>query len=330
MSGVHGKCPLILTSAPTEGQRQARVRDRHGAQRWFVRTGKASTRRENVFKHKEDRIPTLLIVLLTALDLFLYFTVESVWALAAYWVLMIIPKGTIAAWNHHHQHLATFRSTVLNRLIEQVYGLHTGQTTNLWLLHHVLGHHFNFLDQNKDESRWKRGDGNKMGVLEYTFSIALTAHYRAFQVGRAKPMHARHLRAFVVYGLITALILLALVIYQPIQALFLFILPMIVSLLFTAWVTYDHHAGLDTDNEFHASYNTPNALYNKLTGNLGYHTAHHHRQGLHWSKLPALHEKIKDKIPSDLYVKSTFDLISSAKTVAQLQADGQTNQLAQE
>jgi len=270
-----------------------------------------------VFKHKEDRLPTLIIVLLTGLDFFLYFTVESVWVLAAYWLVMIIPKGTIAAWNHHHQHLATFRSKVLNRLIEQVYGLHTGQTTNLWLLHHVLGHHFNYLDQEKDESRWKGRDGRKMGALEYTVFTSLTAHYRAYKVGKAKPMRAKHLRAFYLYGGITALIVLILLAYQPVQALFLFVLPMIGSMLFTAWVTYDHHAGLDTDNEFHASYNTSGVLFNKLTGNLGYHTAHHHRHGMHWSKLPALHEKIKDKIPTELYVTSTFDLLASAKPVAQ-------------
>ena len=76
---------------------------------------------------------------------------------------------------------------------------------------------------------------------------------------------------------------------------------MISSLFFTAWVTYAHHAGLDVDNDFEASYNIMAPIYNTLTGNLGYHTAHHHKQGLHWSLLPELHEKIKDKIPAYLY-----------------------------
>ena len=79
---------------------------------------------------------------------------------------------------------------------------------------------------------------------------------------------------------------------------------MITSLLFTAYVTYEHHSGLDTQNEFEASYNNLDPLFNRLTGNLGYHTAHHHKQGVHWSKLPALHAKIEDKIPEHLYQKS--------------------------
>ncbi len=98
--------------------------------------------------------------------------------LLVYFVLTIIPKGCICAWNHHHQHTVTFKWLPLNRLLELSYALHTGVTTNLWLLHHVLGHHHNYLDQTKDESRWKRKSGEKMGMIEYTLSVALTAYYR--------------------------------------------------------------------------------------------------------------------------------------------------------
>ena len=60
----------------------------------------------------------------------------------------------------------------------------TGATTNLWVLHHVLGHHRNFLDQSKDESAWQRKDGNAMNALEYTLAIAGTAYLRGFRVGQ--------------------------------------------------------------------------------------------------------------------------------------------------
>ena len=60
----------------------------------------------------------------------------------------------------------------------------------------------------------------------------------------------------------------------------------------------------DTQNEFEASYNNLNPIFNLLTGNLGYHTAHHHKMGVHWSKLPDLHATIADKIPQELYRKS--------------------------
>ena len=259
-----------------------------------------------MFKHQADILPVSLILALTLVDFTLYFTVSSPALLAGYWLLMLIPKGVICAWNHHHQHTMTFHSAALNRLLEQAYALHTGATSNLWVLHHVLGHHRNFLDQQKDESRWARADGSTMGPLEYTLSVAGTSYWRGYQVGKRYP---KVQKVYLTFTALTAALLALLVWYQPLQALFLFVLPMIISLLFTSWVTYDHHSGLHTDNEFEASYNTTSRWFNILTGNLGYHTAHHHKQGLHWSKLPALHEQLKDKIPANLYRKSTFDML---------------------
>jgi fatty acid desaturase len=257
-----------------------------------------------VFRHPQDKLPVAAVAALTCLDFGVYLNVDHVGMLCAYWLLMVIPKGVISAWNHHHQHSFTFRSPWLNRALEMSYAMHTGVTTHLWLLHHVLGHHVNYLDQTKDESRWQRKDGTRMGVLEYTLVVSATAYPRSFQVGRR---HPKLQRTFVAFGLLTVTIATVLVWYRPLPGLFVFVLPMVCTLMFTAWVTYDHHAGLLTDDPFQASYNIPNRWFNVLTGNLGYHTAHHYKQGVHWSQLPALHETIKAKIPAQLYRKSTFD-----------------------
>ncbi|HEY6878329.1 MAG TPA: fatty acid desaturase [Polyangiales bacterium] len=256
-----------------------------------------------LFKYPEDRLPVLVAAGLTALDFTVYFHVDSPWLLGAYWLLMVAPKGVLSAWNHHHQHVPTFRFTALNRLLELSYALHTGMTTNAWVLHHVLGHHQNFLDQSKDESRWKHRDGRTMGVVEYTLEVALTAYPRAFRVSRRFPAHQRR---FLLYTALTLLLVGTLIAYRPLAGILLFALPMFCSLLWTAWATYDQHSGLDTEDQFQASYNNLNKIYNRLTGNLGYHTAHHHRQGVHWSRLPELHAKIEHRIPAHLYRKSTF------------------------
>ncbi len=264
----------------------------------------AATSHENVgiFRHREDRWPVFIILLLTTLDFSLYFTTENTSALAIYYLIMILPKGTICAWNHHHQHIFTFRNTGLNRLMEQVYALHTGVTSHLWRLHHVLGHHLNFLDQQKDESRWKRKDGTPMGALEYSLSVAFSAYSRGYTVGKKYP---KQQKVFLTFSAITFVFVTALVWYKPIPGLLLFVLPMITSLVFTAYVTYGHHSGLDTQEEFEASHNNLSPLYNFFTGNLGYHTAHHHKQGVHWSKLPELHKTIAPLIPERLY-KASF------------------------
>lgn len=255
------------------------------------------------FRYKEDRWPVFIVLSLTVVDFILYFTIDDIAVFFGYYLLMLLPKGVICAWNHHHQHLFTFRHAFLNRGLELAYALHTGVTTHLWRLHHVLGHHLNFLDQEQDESRWKRKDGTRMGMLEYTFNVALTSYTRGYKVGKK---HPKQLSTFLIYTAITFFIVAVLVWYKPVAGLMLFVLPMITSLLFTAYVTYEHHSGLDTDNEFEASYNNLDPLFNRLTGNLGYHTAHHHKQGVHWSKLPALHAQIEDRVPAHLYQKSIF------------------------
>jgi fatty acid desaturase len=257
-----------------------------------------------LFKYSEDRLPVTVVLAVTALDVALYLWLDSPWLLAAYWLLMIVPKGVLSAWNHHHQHTPTFRFAALNRVLELCYALQTGVTTHTWLLHHVLGHHVNYLDQTKDESRWKRDSGQQMGLVEYCVRLAATAYPRAYSVGLRYP---RLRRTFLIFTALTALLLVAMIAYRPLPALLVFVLPMISSLLFTAWVTFDHHAGLDADDKFEASYNITNRWFNRLTGNLGYHTAHHHSGGLHWSRLPALHATLVDRIPAHLYRRSSFD-----------------------
>ena len=200
----------------------------------------------------------------------------------------------------------------MNRLLELSYAMHTGVSTNLWLLHHVFGHHHHYLDQTKDESRWQREDGTTMGELEYSLIVASTAYYRGYLVGKRYP---KHYRTHLIYTALTVAIVASLVAYHPMQGMMLFVLPMITGLLITAWATYDHHAGLSTDDDFSASYNNMNPIFNIMTGNLGYHTAHHYKQGVHWSELPRLHEEIKEKIPAETYRHSLWDALTDIPAV---------------
>ena len=233
---------------------------------------------------------------LTLIDFAVFFAFDNLWAIVAYWLAMMPVKGLICAWNHHHQHVPMFHSRPLNRILEMSFALHTGATTNAWTLHHVHGHHKNYLDQEKDESRWRRPSGEVFGFIPYTLVTAATAYTRAYAVGRN---HPRLRRAFVGYGLLTVLLVATLVAIKPVNGIFLFVLPMVVSLMMTVGATYHHHSGLDTHDHMLASRNYTHRIRNLLTGNLGYHTAHHFRQGLHWSKLPELHETLVDKIPAE-------------------------------
>ena len=154
------------------------------------------------------------------------------------------------------------------------------------------------MDQTKDESRWMGADGRPMSQLSYVVTTALTAYPRAWQVGK---QHREQQNLLVSMGLLQLVLLAASLVWRPYNALFVLALPMVISLALTVWATYFHHGGLVTEDHFQASYNILHRGYNIATGNLGYHTAHHARHGLHWSRLPAYHAEIEAKIPATLY-----------------------------
>lgn len=248
-------------------------------------------------------MPVALIVLVSAVDFALYAAVDA-WPLLVLWTMVgAVIKGHVCAWNHHHQHVPMFVPAWLNRLLELVFALQTGVTSQTWVLHHGFGHHVNYLDQTVDESRWMRPDGTAMGVFEYTLVTATTAYGRALEVGRRFP---KQRRIFIAMGVVTLALVAGLVAWRPLPALFVFVLPMTISVLLTVWATHSHHTGKPVTSHFVACNNIVHRGYNLLTGNLGYHTAHHYKPGVHWSKLPALHAEIAHRIPADCYLTPGF------------------------
>lgn len=255
----------------------------------------ALQRKQNLFRYQEDRLPVVIFAALFAVDLAVFAFIAS-WPLVLAWAALSVPaKVCIAAWNHHHQHTPFFRSRICNRMIEIVFGLQTGAVANVWVLHHNLGHHDNYMDQQKDESAWRAPDGRVMSNNEYTFKLAMTGYYCALKNSAAHPQIRQ---TFIAMTVLHVAIVAALVWVNPFNAVAIFVVPMLISFVMTCRHTYDHHAGCSEEDEYAASNNITHRWYNILTGNLGYHTAHHLRPGLHWSKLPAFHASIADKIPA--------------------------------
>lgn len=257
----------------------------------------------SIFNYKADRWPVLIFCMYSLVDFLIYWYVDSYWFVVLWMLLGIVPKGMICSFNHHHQHVLTFKYAFFNRLLEIPYAFHTGLISNAWVLHHSLGHHKNYLNQKLDESRWMRKDGSMMGEIEYTIDVAITAYPRAFQVGLK---YKKYLPTFIGMGFVIVALLGLLFYHNAYNALFIYLLPMIISVHMTTWATYVHHAGLPTDNHFVACTNTVDKWYNFLTGNLGYHTAHHYLPSRHWSELPELHKQIAHKIPLNCYIRSGF------------------------
>lgn len=266
-------------------------------------------------RKKIDYYPVSVILLIFSLDLLVFFFSPNWYITVLYTIVSGYIKGFICVFNHHHQHYKFFSVKWANRAIEFIMGLQTGVVGELWVLHHTLGHHKNYLDQNEDESAWKKNNGKIMNVVEYTFNVGSTAYQRGFQVGQKYPREQKRL----IQNIIVTLIAIALLAYLNwYNTLIIFVLPMVILLYTTVLDTYKHHAGLDTDDPYQATYNIIDPTYNWFTCNLGYHTAHHLQCGKHWAELPALHEEIKDKIPQELYREAGFPFAQITKLNAKV------------
>ncbi|MFO0690887.1 MAG: fatty acid desaturase [Myxococcota bacterium] len=248
-------------------------------------------------KYRADRRPVAFVCGMFAVHALVFFLAPT-WLAALCVVPLAIGSMFVAPINHHHQHLNTFRAPWLNRIYDLLLALQTGIAPFAWVLHHNVGHHVNYLNQRPharpDESKWTRRDGSQMGRVEYTIDLVLNHQIDIVRLGLR---HRRYLRPFLWMKVPLWTILGLALWWNPINAFLAILLPGFMTLVHTAWATYEHHAGFYPTSHYDASFNNVNPIYNYLTCNLGLHTAHHMRPGVHWSLLPEIHAEILHKIP---------------------------------
>jgi len=268
------------------------------------RIGVEESGRGTILKYKADRLPVAFVTLKFLAHLAVWVFAGPLVA-AVCMVPLTILSMFVAAINHHHQHLNTFRSPIVNRFYDIMLSLQTGVGPYSWVLHHNLGHHVNYLHQhphpNPDESAWTRRDGTQMTRVEYTIDMLLRHQSDIYQVGLRYP---RYMRAWLGMKLPLYAVLALMLWINPLNTFIVFLIPGFIALTHTIWATYEHHSGCETHDHLVGSVNRDNRLYNFLTCNLGLHTAHHKRPGVHWSLLPQVHEEIKDGIPEHLVLKA--------------------------
>lgn len=259
------------------------------------------TSRGTILRYTADRYTVIHVCLVAALQFLLWSQASPGIAALAMLPLLVLTMMS-APIHHNHQHINVFRSPLLNRIFEVPLTMQTGIGPYSWVLHHNLGHHQNYLEQRPgtssvDESRWTRGDGGQMGRVEYSLHLFFTHQIDIYRVGKKHPKIYRKylLMKLPIWGTIALLFWL-----HPLNTLIVYLALPLGTLLHTCWVTYEHHSGLYTDDHNLASRNRSSRIYNLLSQNLGYHTAHHMRPGLHWSELPKFHEEIQSKIPETL------------------------------
>lgn len=254
-------------------------------------------RPRTLLRHPADLWPLAVAGTVFLAQLALFFGARGTgWA--ALGVLALLPLQTVTiACTHNHHHKAVFSAGWLNRLYEMVLFFETGLPPGLLTLHHNLGHHQQYLTPAADTLRWKRPDGTAMGFAEYLLVNFRDVYPHTLALGRRYPGALGTFRKFLIP---CALALAGLAVLDPLRCLLVYVLPMNLMILNVVRIGYTHHAGLEAGDHLHASRNEAGRLYNLLTFNSGYHTAHHVKPGLHWSELPRFHREIREGIPPAL------------------------------
>ncbi|MGH7388336.1 MAG: fatty acid desaturase family protein [Candidatus Rokuibacteriota bacterium] len=195
---------------------------------------------------------------------------------------------------HNHVHCRTFRGRAWNAAFGLALSVLTGHPTTAIITAHNIRHH----RHNNSDVDWVRCSlvsfrRNWLNLMVFPF--ASVARMRAEKPSdlaewreRRPTLHRQALAERVVlYGVLGTL---ALVDWQAtLRAL-------VVPWLFGQWgiVTINllQHQGCDPASPYDHSRNVTGALVNWFVLNNGFHTAHHLRPSLHWSRLPAFHRRV--------------------------------------
>ena len=88
------------------------------------------------------------------------------------------------------------------------------------------------------------------------------------------------------------------------KALWFIVLPQQVSLFSVLVFNYVQHVHADEESPINHSRNIVGWMMNALLFNNGLHTVHNDKPGVHWSKTPALHAAVADRIDPRLNERS--------------------------
>lgn len=208
---------------------------------------------------------------------------------------------------HNHIHCRTFASRRWNRAFEYYLGFCTGQSTAAIIPVHNERHHAqNHTEQDFVRSTLVKSRRNWLNLIVFPFAVVRLV-YRTkssdiLRWRREKPELYNRVRRerVVVLGFITVMMLLnwrATLVYFGVPWLFAQWGIVTINLL--------QHQDCDHDSDYDHSRNITGRFINWLFLNNGFHTAHHLRPAMHWSRLPKFHsEQVAPNMRSELNHRS--------------------------
>lgn len=254
-----------------------------------------------LYRHPADHLPSVIVGAICCVQVLTFFFINNLGAVSGIMLLLLLFSACPGSISHNHHHCHTFVKPWMNRAYEVVLFMETGILPYAWTLHHNLGHHRHYLDPKRDTAPWQHADGRLMSRWQYDLQGAWRIYPETLRVAREFPELRKR---FLLWGVVSLSVLMLFMLIDPLKALILFVAPMPLMYIGLLDNTYMQHTDLDTRSHYTASRNSTSRLYNMISWNLGFHSAHHMKPSLHWSQLPALHARIQPQIPEGVICDS--------------------------
>jgi len=213
---------------------------------------------------------------------------------------------SVAVIAHNHNHLTIWKSKTLNAFTDYWLTLFYGFPAFVWVPTHNQNHHkFNNREGDYTITYRYTEKTNLFTLLTYP-TVSGLHQQKAIGVYLKKQYRINRSRFWFCisqYLLLLSFLVAAFAIDWQKALLYIFI-PQQVSLFVVLIFNYVQHVHTDEESLVNHSRNIIGPAMNWLLFNNGLHTVHHDNPGLHWSKAPAAHAKIADKIDPRLNEQS--------------------------
>jgi beta-carotene hydroxylase len=211
----------------------------------------------------------------------------------------------VSVMTHNHNHLPMWQSKKLNILTGWWLTVFYGFPVFAWIPTHNKNHH-RFNNREGDDSITYRisEKNNFLTLISYP---TISGYYQQKAIfsylKETKTKNKEKYWVSISQYVILILWLATALFIDWHKALLFVIIPQQVSLFSVLIFNYVQHVHANEESEWNHSRNFTGFL-NFLLFNNGYHTIHHHKAGLHWSKVPEAHKEIENNIDPVLLERS--------------------------
>jgi beta-carotene hydroxylase len=235
-----------------------------------------------------DLVPATVIAAGVALASVPFVVELSMPVLAAVWFVSTALRSVAPVHQHCHAHYSVFRNRAFDAAYDVLLMLAAGNTTAVWELQHVRGHHQEYLGRTGDPANNDRFGDSRLAFTILGDAMSVVDSWR---IGNRKQRARLARQVALQLGVLAAAIAV-----DPAMAIAFVVVPWLLLRWLVFFISYAQHEDVPMTTVYDGSVTHFGVISNALYLNVGHHTAHHEKPTLHWTLLPARTAQIIERI----------------------------------